>query len=35
MTLIMSFDRRLMGGAPAARFFRTIADTIENAETTL
>ena len=35
MMLIMSFDRRLMGGAPAARFFRAIADTIEQAETTL
>lgn len=35
MMLIMSFDRRLMGGAPAARFFRAVADTIETAESTL
>ena len=35
MMLIMSFDRRLMGGEPAARFFRSVADTIEQAELTL
>lgn len=35
MMLIMSFDRRLMGGAPAARFFKAIADRLENAESTL
>lgn len=32
MMLTMSFDRRLMGGAPAARFFRTVCDHLENAE---
>lgn len=32
MVLTMSFDRRLMGGAPAARFFRTVCDHIEHAE---
>lgn len=32
MMLIMSFDRRLMGGAPAARFFKSVADKLENAE---
>lgn len=32
MVLTMSFDRRLMGGAPAARFFRTVCDHIERAE---
>ena len=32
MVLTMSFDRRLMGGAPAARFFRAVCDHIENAE---
>jgi hypothetical protein len=30
--LTMSFDRRLMGGAPAARFFRTVCDHVEHAE---
>lgn len=35
MMLIMSFDRRLMGGAPAARFFKAVADSLEHAETTL
>lgn len=35
MTLTMSFDRRLMGGAPAARFFRTACDFLEQAETCL
>lgn len=29
MALIMSFDRRLMGGAPAARFFKAICDNVE------
>lgn len=33
MALTMSFDRRLMGGAPAARFFRSIVDILERAET--
>ncbi|MCK6489351.1 MAG: 2-oxo acid dehydrogenase subunit E2 [Planctomycetes bacterium] len=32
MDLLMSFDRRLMAGAPAARFFRTISDQLEDAE---
>ncbi|MCC2680568.1 MAG: Catalytic domain of component of various dehydrogenase complexe [Nitrosospira multiformis] len=32
MTLTMSFDRRLMGGAPAARFFRAVCSHIECAE---
>jgi pyruvate/2-oxoglutarate dehydrogenase complex dihydrolipoamide acyltransferase (E2) component len=32
MVLTQSFDRRLMGGAPAARFFRTVCDHIEYAE---
>ena len=32
MMLTQSFDRRLMGGAPAARFFRAVCDHIENAE---
>jgi pyruvate/2-oxoglutarate dehydrogenase complex dihydrolipoamide acyltransferase (E2) component len=32
MVLTQSFDRRLMGGAPAARFFRAVCDHIENAE---
>nr|WP_275261122.1 2-oxo acid dehydrogenase subunit E2 [Nitrosococcus halophilus] len=32
MALTMSFDRRLMGGAPAARFFKTVCDHIERAE---
>ncbi len=31
MMLTMSFDRRLMGGAPAARFFRTVCSHLENA----
>ena len=35
MALTMSFDRRLMGGAPAARFFKTVCDALENAELTL
>jgi pyruvate/2-oxoglutarate dehydrogenase complex dihydrolipoamide acyltransferase (E2) component len=32
MVLTQSFDRRLMGGAPAARFFRAVCEHIENAE---
>jgi pyruvate/2-oxoglutarate dehydrogenase complex dihydrolipoamide acyltransferase (E2) component len=32
VALVMSFDRRLMGGAPAARFFRTVCDYIERAD---
>ena len=32
MVLTMSFDRRLMGGAPAARFFRAVCGHIEHAE---
>ncbi|MCB1886457.1 MAG: 2-oxo acid dehydrogenase subunit E2 [Rhodocyclaceae bacterium] len=32
MMLIMSFDRRLMAGAPAARFFNGVADMISQAE---
>lgn len=32
MVLTMSFDRRLMGGAPAARFFRAVCEHIEHAE---
>ncbi len=32
MVLTMSFDRRLMGGAPAARFFRAVCNHIEYAE---
>jgi pyruvate/2-oxoglutarate dehydrogenase complex dihydrolipoamide acyltransferase (E2) component len=35
MMLIMSFDRRLMGGAPAARFFKAVADKLESAESSL
>ena len=35
MALTMSFDRRLMGGAPAARFFRSVCDLLEDAEQTL
>ena len=35
MTLIMSFDRRLMAGAPAARFFNAVAQALETAESTL
>jgi hypothetical protein len=34
MTLIMSFDCRLMA-SPAARFFRAVATALENAESTL
>jgi pyruvate/2-oxoglutarate dehydrogenase complex dihydrolipoamide acyltransferase (E2) component len=32
MDLLLSFDRRLMAGAPAARFFRTLSDQLEDAE---
>lgn len=32
MNLILSFDRRVMAGAPAARFFRTLSDQLEDAE---
>lgn len=32
MVLTMSFDRRLMGGAPAARFFKAVCDRIKYAE---
>ena len=32
MVLTQSFDRRLMGGAPAARFFRAVCKHIEHAE---
>ena len=32
MALTMSFDRRLMGGAPAARFFKCIVDILEHAD---
>jgi pyruvate/2-oxoglutarate dehydrogenase complex dihydrolipoamide acyltransferase (E2) component len=35
MALTMSFDRRLMGGAPAARFFKCVVDILENAEVEL
>jgi len=30
MSVSFSFDRRLMGGAPAARFFRAVCDKLEN-----
>lgn len=35
MMLIMSFDRRLMGGAPAARLFNTVAQLLVSAESSL
>lgn len=35
MMLIMSFDRRLMAGAPAARFFNSVAQSLTLANTTL
>lgn len=35
MTVTLSFDRRLMGGAPAARFFRTVCELLEDAENSL
>ena len=34
-TLIMNFDRRLMAGAQAARFFKHLTDLIERADETL
>lgn len=34
-TLTLSFDRRMLAGAPAARFFRRIVVILENAETEL
>lgn len=33
--LTLNFDRRIMAGAPAARFFKSIVDTLEHAETTM
>ena len=30
MMFIMSFDRRLMAGAPAARFFNTITNELQD-----
>lgn len=35
MMLTMSFDRRLMAGAPAARFFNAVGNCLQEAETTL
>lgn len=35
MMLIMSFDRRLMAGAPAARFFNAVSQALASAETSL
>jgi pyruvate/2-oxoglutarate dehydrogenase complex dihydrolipoamide acyltransferase (E2) component len=35
MMLSMSFDRRLMAGAPAARFFSAVGECLKNAETRL
>lgn len=35
MVVTMSFDRRLMGGAPAARFFKSVCERLENAEKVL
>ena len=35
MMLIMSFDRRLMAGGPAARFFNAVAQSLQNAQATL
>ncbi len=35
MNLTLSFDRRLMGGAPAARFIKTVSRYLEGAETLL
>lgn len=35
MTLTMSFDRRLMGGAPAARFFNRVVEILEHADAKL
>ena len=33
MAVTLSFDRRLMGGAPAARFFRAVCDKLEEPAT--
>ena len=35
MMLIMSFDRRLMAGAPAARFFNAVGNSLQYAESAL
>lgn len=35
MSVTMSFDRRVLLGAPAARFFKRVCDLLENAEETL
>lgn len=35
MVVTMSFDRRIMGGAPAARFFRSVCDKLADAERVL
>lgn len=35
MMLIMSFDRRLMAGAPAARFFSAVGNCLQSAESSL
>ena len=35
MSITFSFDRRLMAGAPSARFFQTVCNFLENAETAL
>ena len=35
MSVTMSFDRRVLLGAPAARFFKRVCDLLENAEQTL
>jgi pyruvate/2-oxoglutarate dehydrogenase complex dihydrolipoamide acyltransferase (E2) component len=32
MPLIIIFDRRIMAGAPAARFFNRLAQMLENAD---
>lgn len=32
MSVTLSFDRRMMGGAPASRFFATVLDYLTNAE---
>lgn len=32
MSLLMSFDRRIMAGAPAARFFKTMSEQLADAE---
>ena len=33
--LLLNFDRRLLAGGPAARFFHRIVETLEHAETEL